>query len=93
MASLPHFKQHETLLQMPGLPLVIALYFLGFCYDTQTNMAGSGIDSRVIGRSGFVVDNKSKYGMSSRGIGQSHLTESVDSKQAALNLGATAKYV
>ena len=31
--------------------------------------------------------------MSSRGIGQSHLTESVDSKQAALNLGATAKYV
>ena len=56
-------------------------------------MESNGFDTRVIRRSILVVDTKRKFELSSQGIGQSHLTKGVDSKQEALNLSATAKYV
>ena len=53
--------------------------FWSFCYDIQSNKASCGIDSRILGRSGFIVDVKSADGLASRSSGMSDLTESVDS--------------
>lgn len=56
-------------------------------------MTGNEIDIQVIGQSGFVVENKRKYRMINQGIGNSDLTESVNSQKSASNLGATTKFV
>ena len=48
-------------------------------------MTGNGIDSRIIGRSVFVVDTNRKLGVLSWGIGQLHFTENVDIKKEALS--------
>ena len=64
-----------------------------FLYDVQANKVAGGIDSRLISRNGFIVDVKSKNGISTRAKDQSALMESVDSHQAALDLAATQPYV
>ncbi|KAL7539846.1 hypothetical protein ACHAXR_009663, partial [Thalassiosira sp. AJA248-18] len=67
--------------------------FAAFCYDIQANKVSSGIDSRIISRNGFVVDVKSKNGITARGKDETTLKESVDSHQAALDLAATQPFV
>jgi predicted GIY-YIG superfamily endonuclease len=57
-----------------------------FLYDVQANKAMSNMDSRVIGRSGYMVDVMSAHGISARGKGETDLTESVDSHEAARDL-------
>ena len=69
--------------------------FWSFLYDIQANKAAGGIDSRLINRHGFVVDVKSKHGLSIRGGTDegTKLKESVDSHQAALDLAATQPWI
>ncbi|KAL7538852.1 hypothetical protein ACHAXR_012264, partial [Thalassiosira sp. AJA248-18] len=69
--------------------------FMSFCYDIQANRVAGGIDSRLISRRGFVVDVKSRNGISVRDDDNSKVTlnESVDSHQAALDLAATQPYL
>ena len=69
---------------------------MAFLYDiqaNQVNQAMSGIDSRLVSRMGFSVDTKSKAGISVTKRDESQLKDSVDSRQAALNLGASSAFV
>ena len=66
---------------------------MAFLYDIQANQAMSGIDSRLVSRMGFSVDTKTKAGISVAEGDESQLKESVDSTQAALNLGASTAFV
>ena len=67
--------------------------FWSFCYDIQANKAAGGIDSRLVSRSGFIVDVKSKHGISTREDSNSPLSQSVDSHQSALDLAASQPFV
>ena len=66
---------------------------MAFVYDIQANQAMSGIDSRLVSRMGFSVDTKSKAGISVNEGDESQLKDSVDSRQAALNLGASSAFI
>ena len=66
---------------------------MAFLYDIQANQAMSGIDSRLVSRMGFSVDTKSKAGISVAEGDESQLKDSVDSRQAAMNLGASSGFV
>ena len=59
---------------------------MAFCYDMQANKVAGDIDSRLINRSGLRVDVKNKDGFTVRDKDVSHLSESIDSHQAALDL-------
>ena len=64
-----------------------------FNYDVQCNAAMSNIDSRLVSRHGFVVDEMSPTGISLRDNTQTELSEAVDSHQAALDLAGTQPYL
>ena len=64
-----------------------------FLYDVQANSALSNVDSPLVSRHGFKVDNTSQYGLSVQDKKQTDLTESVDSHQAALDLAGSQPYV
>ena len=52
---------------------------MAFCYDVQANKVAGGIDSWLISRSGFMVDVKSRNGLSIRDKDASPLCQSIDS--------------
>ena len=89
----PSSKLHIILAPMRGIPPEIAPCSGAFATTYSRNEASCGIDSRILGRSGFIVDVKSADGLASLSSGMSDLTESVDSHQAALDLGATAAFL
>ena len=64
-----------------------------FNYDVQCNAAMSNIDSRLVARHGFMVDEMSPHGISLRDNKMADLTEGVDSHQAALDLAGTALHI
>jgi hypothetical protein len=59
-------------------------------YDAIINVASSGMDSRMVSRSGFVVDNKSPTGVKLGDGDESNLEECVESSQMVMNLAAAA---
>ena len=65
--------------------------FTSHCWDIQANLAGSGIDSRVIQLAGFHVDNRSASGLSVGNRDKATLYECIDSSQAAMNLAAASE--
>ena len=68
--------------------------FWSFLYDIQANKVASDFDSRLIGRRGFTVAEKSKNGLRLRDdTNKSNMTEGVDSHQSALDLAATQNYL
>ena len=69
-------------------PNLMSLYF-----DMLGNMVMNKCHSRDIFERGFVVDNKSAYGMSVRDQDHTKLNGSVDSRKMVLNLSASQKYV
>ena len=66
---------------------------MAFCYDVQANKVAGGIDSWLISRSGFMVDVKSRNGLSIRDKDASPLCQSIDSHQAALDLAGTQHFL
>ena len=64
-----------------------------FNYDVQCNAAMSNIDSWLVSRHGFVVDEMSPTGISLRDNTQTELSEAVDSHQATLDLAGMQPYM
>ena len=64
--------------------------FTAHLWDMQTNLAGSGYDSRVVRTAGFRVDPKSVSGLAVGESDKASLKECMDSSQALMNLAATS---
>ena len=84
-----NLDQSRVYLTNSGSSTSTDVHLTYFNYDVQCNAAMSNIDSRLVSRHGFVVDEMSPTGISLRDKTQTDLDEGVDSHQAALNLAAT----
>lgn len=67
--------------------------FMCLYFDEMGNSILGNHHSRDVFQRGFVVDNKSAFGMTVRDKGHTQLAQSVDSRKMVLRLSASQKYI
>ena len=87
---LDHARMHMT---NPSSTTSTDPNFMCLYFDILGNMVMSKCHSRDIFERGFVVDNKSAYGMSVREQNHTKLSGSVDSRRMVMNLASSQKYI
>ena len=87
---LDHARMHMT---NPSSTTSTDPNFMCLYFDILGNMVMSKCHSRDIFERGFVVDNKSAYGMSVREQNHAKLSGSVDSRRMVMNLASSQKYI
>ena len=89
-SNLDHSRSHLT---SAGSSTSTDQHLCFFNYDIQCNSAMSNIDSRLVSRHGFMVDEMSPNGIGLRDNKMSELSEGIDSHKAGLELSASTKWV
>ena len=89
-ASIPdHIRSRIT---NPSVTTNSDFHYTSFCYDKMTNLAANHQDTRIIIKQGLTVDDQSgELGL--RGVGDSSMLESFDSKQMVCNLCASQSII